>query len=160
MATRATSLKHFLDTAMAKNPSAIFVDSTILVNGYHIYSAACNYNNSVSNLCCSWPGCLASLLLRSPIFRLFPGPVPENMPEDTSGDCPSLRDRWSGMTWVLGGPPQLRLVSEWLWENGVCRLDWKRGKVSPPYSQGGSSGQRGRHGPGTSGDSDLNSHGW
>lgn len=40
---RAKSLKHFLDCA-------IFVDSTILVNGYHIYSTAYNYNSSVSNI--------------------------------------------------------------------------------------------------------------
>lgn len=58
---RTKTLKHFLDTAMVKKkekgkkeekkPRAIFVDSTILVNGYHIYSTACNYNSSVSNLC-------------------------------------------------------------------------------------------------------------
>lgn len=48
-----------------KKPWAIFVDSTILVNGYHIYSTACYYNSSVSNLsfACS------QVFLWSPIFR-------------------------------------------------------------------------------------------
>lgn len=46
-----------LDTAMAqkkeflkKSEDFFFVDSTILVNGNHIYSTACYYNSSVSNL--------------------------------------------------------------------------------------------------------------
>lgn len=48
-----------------KKTWAISVDSTILVNGYHIYSTACYYNSSVSNLdlTCS------QVFLRLPIFR-------------------------------------------------------------------------------------------
>lgn len=72
---RAKSLKHFLDAAMAKKPWAIFVDSTILVNGYHIYSTACNYNSSVSNLCFAcWDASQVFLVVAN--FPPFLRPVP------------------------------------------------------------------------------------
>lgn len=66
---RARSLQHFFGHHHGKKKKkktwAISVDSTILVNGYHIYSTACYYNSSVSNLgfTCS------QVFLRLPIFR-------------------------------------------------------------------------------------------
>lgn len=84
---RAKSLKHFLDTTKQKKPWAIFVDSTILVNGYHIYSAACNYNSSVSNLCfIFWDA--SQVFLWSPIFRQCSGP---SLAQLLKACCPTLR---------------------------------------------------------------------
>ena len=88
---RATSLKHFLDTTMAKNPWTIFVDSTILVNGYHIYSTACNYNNSVSNLCCScWDASQVFLAVANfpPLLGPISSPGLKNMSGNPPGDIP------------------------------------------------------------------------
>ena len=93
---RAKSLKHFLDTAMAKKkPWAIFVDSTILVNGYHIYSIACNYNSSVSNLCFAcWDASQVFLVVANfpPFLRPIPCPILKSMLENMQGgDSPCCK---------------------------------------------------------------------
>lgn len=92
---RAKSLKHFLDTAMAKKPWAIFVDSTILVNGYHIYSTACNYNSSVSNLCFAcWDASQVFPVVANfpPFLRPIPCPFLKSMLENMQGgDSPHCK---------------------------------------------------------------------
>lgn len=106
---RAKSLKHFLDTAMAKKPWAIFVDSTILVNGYHIYSTACNYNSSVSNLCFAcWDASQVFLVVANfpPFLRPIPCPILKSMLENMrAGDSPSLQNRWPRQCHHINAPP-------------------------------------------------------
>lgn len=71
-----------------KKPWAIFVDSTILVNGYHIYSTACNYNSSVSNLCFAcWDASQVFFAVANfpPFLRPIPCPIRKSMLENMQG---------------------------------------------------------------------------
>lgn len=52
-----------------------FVDSTVLVNGYHIYSTACYYNSSVSNLYFAWWDD-SQVFFTYANFPYFSGPTP------------------------------------------------------------------------------------
>lgn len=120
----AKSSKHFLDTAVAEKPWAIFVDSTILVNGYHIYSTACNYNSSVSNLCSAcWDASqvLAAVANFPPFPWASPAHLQQNMLRNMLGGrrYPSLKDRWPSWRHLF---PHRCQPGAGRWENG-CQLD-------------------------------------
>lgn len=109
---------------MAEKPWAIFVDSTILVNGYHIYSTACNYNSSVSNLCSAcWDASqvLAAVANFPPFPWASPAHLQQNMLKNMLGGrrYPSLGDRWPSWRHLF---PHPRQPGAGRWENG-CLFD-------------------------------------
>lgn len=120
---RAKSLKHFLDTIMAKKPWAIFVDSTILVNGYHIYSTACNYNSSVSNLCFAcWDASQVFLVVANfpPFLRPIPCLILLHVAEHVRRRLPSLQDRWpERYHHIIALPLHPSHSGQGLWEKGL-----------------------------------------
>lgn len=75
----AKRLKHFLECSMAKEYfNNFFVDSTILVNVYHIYSTVCNYDSSLSNLCFTcWDASQVLIMVANfpPFLRPISSPI-------------------------------------------------------------------------------------
>jgi len=110
-----------------KKPWAIFVDSTILVNGYHIYSTACNYNSSVSNLCFAfWDASQVFLVVANfpPFLRPIFSPVLVKIM--LGGDSP--RPKTGDLNDVTMSPhPPPSIFQQGLWEKGSWSTSQEQG---------------------------------